>query len=72
MASSPRREADARRAPRRVQGERPEKEILHEYAEKRRTLDDIDMQELSTDDRRTLFQHAVLMTFADGISPPRR
>jgi uncharacterized membrane protein YebE (DUF533 family) len=43
-----------------------EKEIVHEYAEKQRTLDDIDMQELSTDDRRTLFQHAVLMTWADG------
>ena len=43
-----------------------EKEIVREYAEKKRTLDDIDMQELSTDDRRTLFQHAVLMTFADG------
>ena len=43
-----------------------EKEVLREYAEKQRTLDDIDMQELSSDDRRTLFQHAVLMTFADG------
>lgn len=43
-----------------------EKEIVREYAEKQRTLDDIDMQELSTDDRRTLFQHAVLLTFADG------
>ena len=43
-----------------------EKEIVHEYAEKKRTLDDIDMQELSTDDRRTLFQHAILLTFADG------
>ena len=43
-----------------------EKEIVHEYAEKKRTLDDIDMQELSTDDRRTLFQHAIQLTFADG------
>jgi len=43
-----------------------EKEVVREYAEKRRTLDDIDMQELSSDDRRTLFQHAVLLTFADG------
>ncbi len=43
-----------------------EKEILREYAEKRRTLDDIELQELSADDRRILFQHAVLLTFADG------
>jgi uncharacterized membrane protein YebE (DUF533 family) len=43
-----------------------EKEIIHEYAEKRRTLEDIDLQELSADDRRILFQHAVLLTFADG------
>jgi uncharacterized membrane protein YebE (DUF533 family) len=43
-----------------------EREMLHEYAEQRRTLDDIDLQELSSDDRRVLFQHAVLLTFADG------
>lgn len=43
-----------------------EKEIVHEYAEQQRTLDDIDLQELSTDDRRVLFQHAVLLSFADG------
>src|SRR5271170_6828195 len=43
-----------------------EKEMVHEYAETKRTLDDIDMQELSTDDRRVLFQHAVLLSFADG------
>jgi uncharacterized membrane protein YebE (DUF533 family) len=43
-----------------------EKKIVREFAERRRTLDDIDLQELSTDDRRTLFQHAVLLTFADG------
>jgi tellurite resistance protein len=43
-----------------------EKEILREYAEQRRTLEDIDLQELSADDRRVLFQHAVLLTFADG------
>ncbi len=43
-----------------------EREILHEYAEQRRTLDDIELQELSTDDRRVLLQHAVLLTFADG------
>jgi tellurite resistance protein len=43
-----------------------DKEIVHEYAETRRTLDDIDLQELSADDRRVLFQHAVLLSFADG------
>src|ERR1019366_5651636 len=47
-----------------------EKEIVREYAEKQRTLDDIDMQELSTDDRPTLFQRAVLLTFADGNQSP--
>jgi uncharacterized membrane protein YebE (DUF533 family) len=43
-----------------------EKEIVHEYAEQKRTLDDIDLQELSTDDRRVLFQHSVLLSYADG------
>jgi tellurite resistance protein len=43
-----------------------EKEMLREYAETKRTLDDIDVQELSADDRRVLFQHAVLLSFADG------
>ncbi len=43
-----------------------EKEILHEYAETKRTLDDIDVQELSADDRRVLLQHAVLLSYADG------
>jgi len=43
-----------------------EKEIIREYAEKKRTIDDIQLQELSADDRRTLFQHAVLLTYADG------
>jgi uncharacterized membrane protein YebE (DUF533 family) len=43
-----------------------EKEMIREYAETKRTLDDIELQELSADDRRMLFQHAVLLTFADG------
>ncbi|MGO9833649.1 MAG: hypothetical protein ACLP1X_05490 [Polyangiaceae bacterium] len=47
-----------------------EKEIVHEYAEKQRTVDDIDLQELSADDRRVLLQHAVLLTFADGDQSP--
>jgi uncharacterized membrane protein YebE (DUF533 family) len=47
-----------------------EKEIIHEYAEKRKTIDDIDLQELSADDRRVLLQHAVLLTYADGDQSP--
>ena len=43
-----------------------EKEIIREYAETKRTLEDIDLQELSADDRRILFQHAVLLSYADG------
>ena len=43
-----------------------EKEILREYAETKRTLDDIEVQDLSADDRRVLYQHAVLLTYADG------
>jgi uncharacterized membrane protein YebE (DUF533 family) len=43
-----------------------EREATFAYASERRTLDDIDPQELSADDRRLLLQHAVLLTFADG------
>jgi DnaJ-domain-containing protein 1 len=43
-----------------------EKLSIKEYAKSKRTLDDIDLQELSADDRRMLLQHAVLMSFADG------
>jgi uncharacterized tellurite resistance protein B-like protein len=37
-----------------------------EYAAQRRTLDDIDVQDLSAGDRRLVLNHAVLMTYADG------
>jgi uncharacterized tellurite resistance protein B-like protein len=47
-----------------------EKEALLEYAAQPRTLDDIDLQELSADDRRVLLQHAVLLSFADGAQSP--
>lgn len=47
-----------------------EKAMVRRYAETRRTLDDIDPQELSADDRRVLFQHAVLLSFADGDQSP--
>ncbi len=47
-----------------------ERKAVYGYAEQRRTLDDIDPQELSADDRRVLLQHAVLLTFADGDQSP--
>src|SRR5438445_13706219 len=43
-----------------------EKTQLREYAKERRTIDDINLQDLSADDRRVLLQHAVLLSFADG------
>jgi hypothetical protein len=43
-----------------------EKKKLQEYAKEKRTLDDIELQDLSASDRRVLLQHAVLLTFADG------
>ena len=43
-----------------------EKEKIRAFAETKRTLDDINLQELSADDRRILLQHAVLLSFADG------
>jgi tellurite resistance protein len=47
-----------------------EKAALFAYATERRTVDDIDLQSLSTGDRRLLLQHAVLMSFADGKQEP--
>ena len=43
-----------------------EKKSVHEFASKKKTLDDIELQELSSEDRRVLLQHAVLLTFCDG------
>lgn len=43
-----------------------EKEKIRAFAETKKTLDDINLQELSADDRRILLQHAVLLSFADG------
>src|SRR5262245_23429015 len=43
-----------------------QKTALRTYAKEKRTLDDIELQELSADDRRILLQHAVLITFVDG------
>ena len=39
---------------------------IREYAAEKRTIDDIPITELSTDDRRVLVQHAVLLTYVDG------
>ena len=43
-----------------------ERTTLLEYAKEKRTLEDIDLQELSAADCRVLLQVAVLLTFADG------
>ncbi|MBX3262754.1 MAG: TerB family tellurite resistance protein [Labilithrix sp.] len=43
-----------------------QKNTLREYAKEKRTLEDIDLQELSAGDRRVLLQCAVLLSFADG------
>jgi uncharacterized tellurite resistance protein B-like protein len=43
-----------------------EKERVLGFAAEKRTLDDIDLQELSAEDRRVLLQHAVLLSYADG------
>jgi tellurite resistance protein len=43
-----------------------EKKALREYAKEKRSIDDINLQELSADDRRILLQHAVLLCHADG------
>jgi tellurite resistance protein len=43
-----------------------EREKILGFAADKRTLDDIDLQELGATDRRVLLQHAVLLTHADG------
>lgn len=43
-----------------------EAEQMREYAEQQRTLEDVPLTELSFDDRRALFQHAVLLSWVDG------
>ena len=43
-----------------------EKKQVLAYASQKRSIDDINLQDLSADDRRVLLQHAVLLTFADG------
>ena len=43
-----------------------ERSLVREYAKEKRTLEDIELQELSADDRRILLQHAVLLSYVDG------
>ncbi len=43
-----------------------EKDAIHAYAKDKRSIDDIDVQDLSAADRRVVLNHAVLLTFADG------
>jgi hypothetical protein len=43
-----------------------EAQEVRKYAEAKRTLKDIELSELGSDDRRVLLQHAVLLTFIDG------
>lgn len=43
-----------------------EKASVFEYAKEKRTLDDIDLQELSATDRRVLLQTAVVISYVDG------
>jgi tellurite resistance protein len=47
-----------------------QKTALRDYAKEKRTLDDIDLQDLSASDRRVLLQNAVLLSFADGEQHP--
>lgn len=43
-----------------------ERANIRAFAEVQRGIDDIDLQNLSTDDRRVLMHHAVLLSWADG------
>jgi tellurite resistance protein len=39
---------------------------IREYAKEPKTLDDVQLTELSASDRRLLLQHAVILTYIDG------
>jgi len=47
-----------------------QKTQLREYAKEKRTMDDINLQDLSAPDRRVLLQQAVILSFADGEQHP--
>ena len=40
---------------------------IRAYAETRKTVDDIPVEDLSEDDCRVLLQHAVLLSYVDGV-----
>ncbi len=44
-----------------------EAEAVREFAKTPRTLADIPITELSADDRQTLLNHAVVLTYIDGV-----
>ncbi len=43
-----------------------DKEAVRAYAAEKKSIDDIALQDLSTDDRRVVLQHAVLLSYVDG------
>jgi uncharacterized membrane protein YebE (DUF533 family) len=43
-----------------------ERKQIREYAGQKRSIEDINLQELSADDRRVLLQHAVLLCYVDN------
>ena len=43
-----------------------ERSMVLEYARQKRSLEDINLQDLSADDRRMLLQHAVVLIWVDG------
>jgi uncharacterized tellurite resistance protein B-like protein len=47
-----------------------EKTQILGFAAEKRTLEDINLQDLGTEDRRVLLQHAVLLTYAGGDQSP--
>jgi uncharacterized membrane protein YebE (DUF533 family) len=47
-----------------------ERKAMREYAATKRTIDDINLQDLSADDRRVLLQHAVLLCYVDNDFSP--
>jgi uncharacterized membrane protein YebE (DUF533 family) len=49
-----------------------EKAEIQEFAKEQRSLDDIELQELSAADRRVLLQHAVLVTYTEKEPSPRQ
>jgi uncharacterized membrane protein YebE (DUF533 family) len=47
-----------------------ERKEIRDYARDKRTMEDINLQDLSADDRRVLLQHAVLLCYVDNDFSP--